>query len=196
MAGDKGATTSHLTPLKQSEGSYWGFDMAVNGDEIVLAGYHRDILTGGSRNDVTNIFMLHSNDAKSSSWTTKMNVLSDIDIKPQDGDAIAVGIGEEIHILYQAMRDDVTGIERVGLFYAHGVISQTPFSFQAPAGDDASMPEMMVVEHKDKDVLVAAWIEGSGRSAEIISVVQDSICLLYTSPSPRDKRQSRMPSSA
>ena len=25
---------------------------------------------------------------------------------------------------------------------------------------------------------------------------QDRICLLYTSPSPRDKRQSRMPSSA
>ena len=175
MAGDKSITTSHLTPLKQSEGSYWGFDMAVNGDEIVLAGYHRDILTGGSWNDVTNIFMLHNNDAKSSSWTTKMNVLSDIDIKPQDGDPIAVGIGEEIHILYQAMRDDVTGIERVGLFYAHGLISQTPFSFQAPAGDDASMPEMMVVEHKDKDVLIAAWIEGNGRSAEIISVVQDSI---------------------
>tara|TARA_B100000459_G_scaffold146843_1_gene114159 strand:+ start:3548 stop:8449 length:4902 start_codon:yes stop_codon:yes gene_type:complete len=175
ISGDKSSTTSHLTPLKQSEGSYWGFDMAVNGDEIALAGYHRDILTGGSWNDITNIFMLHSNDAKSSSWTTKMNVLSDIDIKPQDGDALAVGIGEEIHILYQAMRDDVTGIERVGLFYAHGVISQTPFSFQAPAGDDASMPEMMVVEHKGDDVLVAAWIEGSGRSAEIISVVQDSI---------------------
>ena len=27
-------------------------------------------------------------------------------------------------------------------------------------------------------------------------VVPDDICLLYTSPSPRDKRQSRMPSSA
>ena len=26
--------------------------------------------------------------------------------------------------------------------------------------------------------------------------VEDEICLLYTSPSPRDKRQSRMPSSA
>jgi hypothetical protein len=37
------------------------------------------------------------------------------------------------------------------------------------------MPEMMVVEHKGDDILVAAWIEGSGRSAEIISVVQDSI---------------------
>ena len=28
------------------------------------------------------------------------------------------------------------------------------------------------------------------------SVCKDYICLLYTSPSPRDKRQSRMPSSA
>ena len=27
-------------------------------------------------------------------------------------------------------------------------------------------------------------------------VVRDYVCLLYTSPSPRDKRQSRMPSSA
>ena len=177
MLGDMSSVTSHLTPLKQSEGNYWGFDMAVRGDEIVLAGYHRDILTGGSWNDVTNIFMIHNDDAKSNSgWTTKMNVLSDIDIRPQNGDALAVGIGkEEIHLLYQAMRDDVTGEERVGLFYAHGVISQTPFNFQAPAGDDASMPEMLVVEHEGKDVLVAAWIQGSGRSAEIISVVQDSI---------------------
>ena len=176
LLGDMSSTSSHLTPLKQSEGSYWGFDMAVRGDEIVLAGYHRDILTGGSWNDITNIFMIHNIDAKSTSWTTKMNVLSDIDIKPQNGDALAVGIGkEEIHLLYQAMRDDVTGIERVGLFYAHGVISQTPFNFQAPAGDDASMPEMMVVEHKGEDILVAAWIQGTGRSAEVISVVQDSI---------------------
>ena len=177
LLGDMSTTTSHLTPLKQSEGNYWGFDLSSRGDEIVLAGYHRDILTGGSWNDVTNVFMIHNNDAKSSTgWTTKMNVLSDIDIKPQYGDALAVGIGKDtIHLLYQAMRDDVTGIERVGLFYAHGQISQTPFNFQAPAGDDASMPELLIVDHKDEDVLVSAWIEGSGRSAEIITVVQDSI---------------------
>ena len=30
----------------------------------------------------------------------------------------------------------------------------------------------------------------------ILEVAQSSDCLLYTSPSPRDKRQSRMPSSA
>ena len=30
----------------------------------------------------------------------------------------------------------------------------------------------------------------------IVQLVNRNICLLYTSPSPRDKRQSRMPSSA
>ncbi|MFL2961481.1 MAG: CARDB domain-containing protein, partial [Candidatus Poseidoniaceae archaeon] len=177
LLGDLSTSTSHLTPLKQSEGSYWGLDLSVRGDEIVLAGYHRDISTGGSWNDITNIFMIHNDDSKSSSgWTTRMNILTDIDIKPQDGDAIAVAIGQEdIHILYQSMRDDVTGIERVGLFYAHGVISQTPFNFQAPAGDDASIPEMLVVEDGDDDLLVAAWIEGNGRSSEIVSVVQNTI---------------------
>ena len=131
MLGDMSSKSSHMTPLKLSEGSYWGFDLATNGDEIVLAGYHRDISTGGSWNDLTNVFMIYNDDYKSSSWTVKMNVLSDIDIKPQDGDPLAVAIGQdEIHMLYQAMRDDVTGIERVGLFYAHGTISQTPFSFR------------------------------------------------------------------
>ena len=38
MLGDLSSKSSHMTPLKQSEGSYWGFDMSVNGDEIVLAG--------------------------------------------------------------------------------------------------------------------------------------------------------------
>ena len=31
---------------------------------------------------------------------------------------------------------------------------------------------------------------------KLIALVPGNICLLYTSPSPRDKRQSRMPSSA
>ena len=176
MLGDLSSKSSHMTPLKLSEGSYWGFDMAANGDEIVLAGYHRDIVTGGSWNDLTNVFMVHNNDYRSSNWNVKTNVLSDIDIKPSDGDPLAVAIGEEeIHLLYQAMRDDVTGIERVGLFYAHGRISQTPFSFQAPAGDNAKMPELIVLEDDGEDVLLAAWIEGDGKSSKIVSVVQDPI---------------------
>ena len=34
------------------------------------------------------------------------------------------------------------------------------------------------------------------KQAAPVKKAQDAICLLYTSPSPRDKRQSRMPSSA
>ena len=39
-------------------------------------------------------------------------------------------------------------------------------------------------------------VEVTSISAEGRNVVRSEICLLYTSPSPRDKRQSRMPSSA
>ena len=35
-----------------------------------------------------------------------------------------------------------------------------------------------------------------GLSGPRVKTTEDRICLLYTSPSPRDKRQSRMPSSA
>ena len=145
-------------------------------------------MTGGSWNDLTNVFMIHNDDYKSSSWTVKMNVLSDVDIKPQDGDPLAVAIGEdEIHLLYQAMRDDVTGIERVGFSMHTGLSLKHHFSFQAPAGDNANMPELLVLEDDDEDVLIAAWIEGNGRTSEIVSVVQDSIWSIdeYTiTPSP------------
>ena len=38
-------------------------------------------------------------------------------------------------------------------------------------------------------------IQGDGIGPEITKAVQE-ICLLYTSPSPRDRTRSRMPSSA
>ena len=37
---------------------------------------------------------------------------------------------------------------------------------------------------------------GSLELAELLSIVDSGVCLLYTSPSPRDQRGSRMPSSA
>ena len=36
----------------------------------------------------------------------------------------------------------------------------------------------------------------SRKEREMIAIVVSSICLLYTSPSPRDRQKSRMPSSA
>ena len=38
--------------------------------------------------------------------------------------------------------------------------------------------------------------EASSRGADSISFVENNSCLLYTSPSPRDVEESRMPSSA
>ena len=53
------------------------------------------------------------------------------------------------------------------------------------------------------DIIINRFSHDSGRrthghhtSSAILSVEAFDICLLYTSPSPRDKRQSRMPSSA
>ena len=108
-AGETTEKQTHMTALKLSEGRYWGLDMAKKGDRIVLAGYHRDIATGGSYNDITSIFVLMSDTPHiQSSWSFSY-ILSNIDIKPSQGDSLAIDIGEEnMHILYQELRDDVT----------------------------------------------------------------------------------------
>ena len=41
-----------------------------------------------------------------------------------------------------------------------------------------------------------SWFPSEGESVPMTWAIPALICLLYTSPSPRDKRQSRMPSSA
>ena len=43
---------------------------------------------------------------------------------------------------------------------------------------------------EDIDPKQRAWIEVKGKALEA------NVCLLYTSPSPRDRQKSRMPSSA
>ena len=48
---------------------------------------------------------------------------------------------------------------------------------------------------KNKIALVTGAGKGLGRACAI-ALAEAGACLLYTSPSPRDKRQSRMPSSA
>ena len=59
-------------------------------------------------------------------------------------------------------------------------------------GDKAGLSKGVVLHHfKDKSALLAAVFR---RSNSLLS--ESVICLLYTSPSPRDATLSRMPSSA
>ena len=67
------------------------------------------------------------------------------------------------------------------------------FSNRSDAAKDASLASAIEVAQASEGPLV----EGRGSDADRARLYfWSSICLLYTSPSPRDKRQSRMPSSA
>ena len=61
----------------------------------------------------------------------------------------------------------------------------------AVAGPAAGGADGGAEEKSEFDVILKA---AGGSKLAVVKLVKD--CLLYTSPSPRDKRQSRMPSSA
>ena len=167
----------HQMPaIKLSEGSYWGLALTEYDEEMVLSGYHRDISTSGSWQDITSIFTLTSMSPDSpSSWSPPNVVLSDIDIRPSQGDALAISLGEEnLHILYQEIRDDVTGLDRVGMMYTHGNPDYAAWGFQSSVGDNARMAQMIVLTNESDDVLIASWIEGRGKDAMIAHVVTDN----------------------
>lgn len=167
----------HMPALKLSEGSYYGFTFDQYDGTMVLAGYHRDLSTGGSWQDLTSIFVLSSpTPDRGASWGNALSVLVDIDIQPADAQPLAVGLGEEyLHIFYQEYRDDVTGVERVGLMYTHGALNEPSWSFQYSIGDEATSPQLNVLVDDGSDRLIGAWIEGQGKTAAVATISTDSI---------------------
>ena len=57
-------------------------------------------------------------------------------------------------------------------------------------------PNMFKGLNREAALLCLAMIETGCRPSELANIEQENICLLYTSPSPRDLSTSRMPSSA
>jgi subtilisin family serine protease len=167
----------HMQPLKLSEGAYYGFNFDQYDGKMVLAGYHRDLSTSGSWQDITSLFVISSTTPdKGNSWGNPVNVLSDIDIRPADAQPLGVGLGEEyLHLVYQAYRDDVTGVERTGLMYTHGPFDAASWSFQYSIGDDATHPQLDVVVDEEEDRLVVAWVEGQGKTADIVTVSSNAV---------------------
>jgi len=174
--GEKTPIHHQMSAIKLSEGSYWGLALTEHDDQMILAGYHRDISTGGSWKDITSIFTLASSNPDSqSSWSSPTIVLSDVQIRPSQGNPLAIGLGEEnLHILYQEVRSDITGIDRVGLMYTHGNPAYAAWGFQSSVGDYARMAQLVVLTNQSDDILVASWIEGSGKEAMIAHIVTDN----------------------
>ena len=165
-----------MEPISLSDGKYYGIDLDVKGTEIMIGGYHRDISTGGTYKDLTSVFLLKSDYPTSSSdWDFTPNIIGDIEINMNEADPIVIEFGEEhTHLLYQSNRDDVTGEERLGLWYAHGSSQQSSWTYRKSIGDTASMQMMSVKTIDDKDYLFAVWKEGIDSESVLVAMIADS----------------------
>ena len=102
-------------------------------------------------------------------------IIHDIDADPAQRDSLSVEFGEEqAHLLYQTIRNDSTGKDRLGVWYSHGGIDQETWTYRRAVGDEAALPELTVIEHEDMDVLVSIWREGTLRDSELVTYVTDS----------------------
>ncbi|MDE0574882.1 MAG: S8 family serine peptidase [Candidatus Poseidoniales archaeon] len=171
--------TCQMTPrqdvmpgLLSAEGTYWGLGLDQRDDTVVLAGYHRDLVTSGTYQDITTIFLLETDSPLSADdWVLHRNAILDIEMYPRSAPPIDVDIGkDDIHILHQNLRDDSTGEERLGMFYAHGNIDEQNWAFSIAAGDNAISGRMLLIENSDgNEVIFTAWREGSEADAELVT---------------------------
>jgi len=165
-----------LPGIPLSDGKYWGVDMDVRDSEILVSGYHRDVFSEGSFEDETSIFLLHSeNPLSSEDWTLESGIIRDINADPAQRDPLSVEFGhEQAHILYQTIRNDTTGRDRLGVWYSHGQIGQENWAYRKAVGDETSLPMLTVIEDDDGDTLISLWREGDPQDSELVVFVTDS----------------------
>ena len=87
--------------------------------------------------------------------------------------------GSKDHVSYVLKQDKIR------------LVLTTPLNSKSPINDH-------IVKHGDGVKVVALWVDDARKAYQetISRGAKSYICLLYTSPSPRDQRGSRMPSSA
>ncbi len=165
-----------MPPLLLSDGKYWGLDMDVRESEIMIAGYHRDIFTSGTQQEITSVFILSSDaPTKGSDWSLNPSAVSELDLIAGMSDPVDIEFGDEdAHLLFQSLRNDTTGVDRLGLWYAHGLPEQTSWGYKKAVGDHAFSPEMAVYLDGDDEVIVAVWGEGDEASSELVAIIADS----------------------
>ncbi|MDP7312657.1 MAG: hypothetical protein QF831_04400, partial [Candidatus Thalassarchaeaceae archaeon] len=166
-----------MPPLMLAEGNYWGIDLEVKDGEALIAGYHRDLFTDGTYDDITSIFLLAaSSPLDDESWNLTEEVIPDLTPPVGQIGSVQVAQGEElVHLIYQVTRDDETNIERIGTSYAHGKVGHENWSFHILVGDETSVTELAVLsDSNNEDVVVMAWREGQGLESELVVTRSDS----------------------
>ena len=82
--------------LLTASGTYWGLGLDQRGDSVVIAGFHRDLVTGGTYQDLTTIFLIETDSPLSADdWVIHRNTILDIDMYPRSASPIEVEIGED-----------------------------------------------------------------------------------------------------
>ncbi|HJL65185.1 MAG TPA: hypothetical protein QGF70_06325, partial [Candidatus Thalassarchaeaceae archaeon] len=116
-------------------------------------------------------------DAPTSSgdWALTPNVISDIDVISGQTDPVQIEFGEDGvgHILYQSMRNDTSGMDRLGLWYSHGNLDITSWGYKKAVGDGVSLAKMYAENIDGETRLIVSWKEGSGVDAKLVSMIVD-----------------------
>ena len=99
-----------MPAIRLSQGYYFGLGISNHESKFGIAGYHRDIYSGGSYEDITSIFLLSSETPlDNNSWILSPSVAFDLNIQSGGVEPVGFGVGNEFHILFQERRTDSTG---------------------------------------------------------------------------------------
>ncbi|MED5485033.1 MAG: hypothetical protein VYE59_00295, partial [Candidatus Thermoplasmatota archaeon] len=170
--GQVSQTKDLMPAIRLTQGYYFGLGMSHHEDKFAIAGYHRDIYTGGSYEDITSIFLLSSaTPLDNNSWIISPSVVFDIDVQSDDVEPVSIAVGNDYHVLYQARRTDSTGELRLGLNYAKGQPESGKWGWGSDVGDFASLANIEVRVEGEEDIIVAAWREGSGQNSNLVTWV-------------------------
>ena len=127
-------------------------------------GLSGDVFSGGTLEDVTDIFLLHADSPLSSDDWTDARIIHDIDADPRKG-ILCPWSSERNRHTYCIRRSGMTPRGRTGrIWYSHGEIDQETWTYRRAVGDEAALPELTVIEHEDMDILVSVGREGCPRT--------------------------------
>ena len=108
-------------------------------------------------------------------------------------DLYELGNGQKYNTLYTAMGGTLTGVQEIIVG-----VDRSAEAFVRPVARNSetgstftALPDDQFVQRQDKTGFYGGLEEG-----RVLLDARAIVCLLYTSPSPRDRTRSRMPSSA